>query len=88
METLQLLQQDKKAMGTRTLNWADVRDNTIWYIESKKAAHRFDGQGSFDHLQRTKTTNSYGTHHITLRRAGIRFGSHISEITLSQFLLY
>jgi hypothetical protein len=37
-------------MGTipQNAHWNSIRDTAMWYVEEKKAAHRFDGQGGFD----------------------------------------
>lgn len=35
--------RDEKALGTCAKDWESVRDAAMWYVEHKKAAHRFDG---------------------------------------------
>ena len=47
-KALQLLSADDKAMGTSELDWANVRNIAMAYVQQKKEGHRFDGQGSFD----------------------------------------
>ncbi|KAG9253201.1 uncharacterized protein F5Z01DRAFT_637460 [Emericellopsis atlantica] len=40
---------DKKALGPpKNLNWDSIRDTAMWYVEKKKAAHRFDGRVKYD----------------------------------------
>jgi len=39
---------DTMAIGTCVENWEAVRDKAMWYVEKKKAAHRFDGQAQYD----------------------------------------
>ncbi|KAI0426084.1 hypothetical protein F5Y09DRAFT_334430 [Xylaria sp. FL1042] len=39
--------QDGKALGTSASDWESVRD-VMWYIEDKKAKHRFDGTVQYD----------------------------------------
>jgi hypothetical protein len=43
----QVLNQNAQ-LGTGSTDWQYVRDTVMWYIEDKKAGHRFDGQGNFD----------------------------------------
>lgn len=40
--------QDSKALGTSAPDWQTVRDTAMWYVEHKKAAHRFDGTVPYD----------------------------------------
>lgn len=47
-EALEALERDGKAIGTGKLDWTSVRNGAMSYVERKKRAHRFDGQGSFD----------------------------------------
>ncbi|KAI5800041.1 hypothetical protein EDC01DRAFT_648706 [Geopyxis carbonaria] len=47
-EALAALQADGKALGTSNVNWNAVRDTAMWYVEKKKAEHRFDGKGDYD----------------------------------------
>ena len=47
-EALTALQADGKALGTSNVNWNAVRDAAMWYVEKKKAEHRFDGKGNYD----------------------------------------
>ncbi|KFA53510.1 hypothetical protein S40293_06531 [Stachybotrys chartarum IBT 40293] len=36
------------ALGTSADNWKLVRDTAMWYVEKKKAEHRFDGTADYD----------------------------------------
>ncbi|KAG9241590.1 hypothetical protein BJ878DRAFT_220797 [Calycina marina] len=47
-EALTALQADGKALGTSNVDWNAVRDAGMWYVEKKKAEHRFDGKGTYD----------------------------------------
>ncbi|KAK4156992.1 hypothetical protein C8A00DRAFT_40578 [Chaetomidium leptoderma] len=48
-EAIETALRDEKVLGTpKTLHWDSIRDTAMWYVELKKAAHRFDGQGGFD----------------------------------------
>ncbi|KAG9313922.1 hypothetical protein JVU11DRAFT_4694 [Chiua virens] len=47
-EGLALLDEDEKALGTRVIEWANVRNTAITYCNTKKAQHRFDGKGEGD----------------------------------------
>lgn len=50
-EALANLQADGRALGTSCLDWETIRDTAMWYVQSKEADHRFDGQalpGQFD----------------------------------------
>ncbi|KAF5560245.1 hypothetical protein FPHYL_6758 [Fusarium phyllophilum] len=48
-EAVEIALQDKRALGNpRNLSWDSIRDVAMWYVEDKKAAHRFDGQGEYD----------------------------------------
>lgn len=40
--------KDKKALEKVVDDWDFVRDTAMWYVEQKKAAHRFDGLGEFN----------------------------------------
>ncbi|KAI1418843.1 hypothetical protein F5Y12DRAFT_401581 [Xylaria sp. FL1777] len=51
-EAVEALIRDGKALGTSAKSWPAVRDIAMEYISRKKAAHRFDGQGTYD-LTRT-----------------------------------
>ncbi|PFH61722.1 hypothetical protein XA68_16443 [Ophiocordyceps unilateralis] len=39
---------DGNALGTCASDWKSVRDAAMWYVETKKAAHRFDGTVPYD----------------------------------------
>lgn len=39
---------DAEAMGKTVGGWDLLRDAAMWYVEKKKAEHRFDGIGQFD----------------------------------------
>lgn len=45
-EALQAVASDKRAVGTPISNWDSIRDTAMWYAESKRAAHRFDGKAA------------------------------------------
>ena len=47
-EALEALNADGKALGTSVTEWQAVRDGAMWYIQRKKAEHRFDGKGNFN----------------------------------------
>ncbi|KJZ71011.1 hypothetical protein HIM_09590 [Hirsutella minnesotensis 3608] len=47
-EALEAALSDGKALGTSASDWESVRDTAMWYVETKKAAHRFDGKGHYD----------------------------------------
>lgn len=49
-EAVETALQDEKALGTskKKLDWKSIRDVAMWYVEKKKSAHRFDGQGQYD----------------------------------------
>lgn len=47
-EALDTLSADGKALGTRVTEWQPVRDGVMWYIQKKRADHRYDGKGDFD----------------------------------------
>ncbi|GAB0137719.1 hypothetical protein EsDP_00005975 [Epichloe bromicola] len=48
-EAVETALQDTRALkASEGLNWDSVRDVAMWYVEQKKAAHRFDGQGDYD----------------------------------------
>jgi hypothetical protein len=47
-EALMSAIHDGKALGTSAKDWETVRDTAMWYVEKKKAAHRFDGTVHFD----------------------------------------
>ncbi|KAF4510617.1 hypothetical protein G6O67_002493 [Ophiocordyceps sinensis] len=42
-EAFQAALADGKALGTSAGDWQSVRDTAMWYVEAKKAAHRYDG---------------------------------------------
>ncbi|RYP06845.1 hypothetical protein DL764_002893 [Monosporascus ibericus] len=44
-EALETALRDGKALGTAVNNWDSARDAAMWYVEKKKAEHRFDGRG-------------------------------------------
>jgi hypothetical protein len=51
IEALELLGNDKKALGTSETDWQTVRDATMEYVEMKAAQHWSDGKakpGQFD----------------------------------------
>ncbi|KAK5707470.1 hypothetical protein LTR97_000004 [Elasticomyces elasticus] len=45
---LHLLQDDRNAVGTGQLDWSDVRECAMGYVERKKVEGRFDSSGGFD----------------------------------------
>lgn len=47
-EALEPLEADKEALGTRVLEWDQVRDEAMAYCQRKKDQHRFDEKGDFD----------------------------------------
>ncbi|KAM4054575.1 hypothetical protein HRG_005411 [Hirsutella rhossiliensis] len=47
-EALQAAIGDGRALGTCARDWESVRDTVMWYVEAKKAAHRFDGTVPYD----------------------------------------
>jgi hypothetical protein len=48
-EALLAAMKDGKALGSCAgESWESIRDVAMWYVEQKKAAHRFDGTVSFD----------------------------------------
>lgn len=50
-EALQVLRDDGKVLGRSSVEWQNVRDTAMWYVEKKAAEHRFDGKaepGRFD----------------------------------------
>lgn len=47
-EALMAARQDGRALATSVGEWQEVRDTAMWYVEHKKAAHRFDGTVSYD----------------------------------------
>ena len=47
-EALEALNADGKALGTSVTEWQAVRDGVMWYIQKKRAEHRFDGKGNFN----------------------------------------
>lgn len=50
-EALLAAMQDNRALGTSASGWQEVRDTAMSYVESKKAAHRFDGTVYYDPFQ-------------------------------------
>lgn len=47
-EAFHQVSQEHRALDKVVDNWGSVRDTAMWYIEHKKASHRFDGQGQYD----------------------------------------
>lgn len=47
-EALSAALQDGRALGTSAGDWESVRNAAMWYIERKKAGHRFDGRVHHD----------------------------------------
>ncbi|KAK1656971.1 hypothetical protein BDP55DRAFT_568275 [Colletotrichum godetiae] len=47
-ESFETALRDGNALGTSADNWKLVRDTVMWYIEKKKAEHRFDGTSDYD----------------------------------------
>jgi hypothetical protein len=47
-EVLQGLKEDSKALGTSIVDWKEVRDAAMSYVQRKKDEHRFNGEGDFD----------------------------------------
>ena len=48
-EAVETTLADKGTLDTLDgLTWQAIRDAAMWYVEQKKAAHPFDGQGRFD----------------------------------------
>ena len=47
-EALHLVSLDPGALGSRVEDWEKAQETAMWYVERKKAAHRFDGLGEFD----------------------------------------
>ncbi|EQK97991.1 hypothetical protein OCS_06296 [Ophiocordyceps sinensis CO18] len=45
-EALQMIQMDRKAIGTAVVDWPTVRDASLRYVMEKEADHRFDGQAA------------------------------------------
>ncbi|KAJ8106068.1 hypothetical protein ONZ43_g7188 [Nemania bipapillata] len=42
-EAVESAMQDGKALAACAESWSKVRDAAMWYVEKKKADHRFDG---------------------------------------------
>lgn len=61
-EALQLLGEDKTALGTKVTDWNTVRDAAMEYAERKAAEHRFDGTVS------TFDTRKVPTYDLLTRR--------------------
>lgn len=47
-EALEAIDTDGQALGTSVVGWQTARERAMWYIEKKKAEHRFDGKWNFD----------------------------------------
>lgn len=48
-EAFETAQRDKRVLGTpNSVYWDSIRNTAMWYVEQKKADHRFDGRGAFD----------------------------------------
>ncbi|KAI1766362.1 hypothetical protein GGR53DRAFT_464429 [Hypoxylon sp. FL1150] len=43
-EALERLVGDGRALGTSVDDWDAAREEAMWYVEKKKAEHRFDGE--------------------------------------------
>ena len=56
-EALDEIRAHAELLGTSRIEWQDVRDTAMWYVEKKKSEHRFDGQGDFD-IKRIATYDS------------------------------
>ncbi|OHE90607.1 hypothetical protein CORC01_14091 [Colletotrichum orchidophilum] len=50
-EALLTAMQDGRALGTSAGGWQEVRDTAMFYVESKKEVHRFDGTIYYDPAQ-------------------------------------
>ncbi|KAK5998887.1 hypothetical protein PT974_01271 [Cladobotryum mycophilum] len=50
-EALETAAKDSNVLASCVGNWQIVRDTAMRYVEEKKEAHRFDGQGQFDASQ-------------------------------------
>ncbi|KAK1988415.1 hypothetical protein LZ30DRAFT_20775 [Colletotrichum cereale] len=48
-EGLEAVLRDGNALGTSVVDWKSVRDIAMWYVEKKKAEHRFAGASHYDH---------------------------------------
>ncbi|KAI1193015.1 hypothetical protein F5X97DRAFT_329028 [Nemania serpens] len=44
-EAVDAVLKDDKALSSTVETWTEIKDTAMHYIESKKASHRFDGQG-------------------------------------------
>lgn len=47
-EALETIMADGKLLGTNSVEWGTVRDETMAYCQRKKDQHRFDGHGVYD----------------------------------------
>lgn len=47
-EAFEVALKDGGVLGTSAAGWSSVRDTAMGYVEKKKAAHRFDGQGQYN----------------------------------------
>ncbi|KZZ93300.1 hypothetical protein AAL_05685 [Moelleriella libera RCEF 2490] len=47
-EALHLAGNEPGTLHPRVKDWEAIRDMAMWYVEQKKAEHRFDGLGHFD----------------------------------------
>ncbi|KAK2594673.1 hypothetical protein QQS21_007649 [Conoideocrella luteorostrata] len=54
-EAIQLASRERGALGPTITDWSAIRDKTMWYVDQKKAAHRYDGLGLRADLARTAT---------------------------------
>ncbi|KAI0101709.1 hypothetical protein GGR51DRAFT_563170 [Nemania sp. FL0031] len=48
-EAIEAAMQDGRALAACAKSWGLVRDTVMWYVEAKKASHRFDGKGNYDY---------------------------------------
>ncbi|KAI1334692.1 hypothetical protein F5Y15DRAFT_283725 [Xylariaceae sp. FL0016] len=56
-EALEVPTGDKTTMGTSMKSWMLAHDAAMWYVERKKAAHRFDGQAKPGQSAKKKAAN-------------------------------
>ena len=47
-ESLLTVFHDGKSLGKSATNWHSVRDTAMWYVGTKKAARRFEGEVNHD----------------------------------------
>jgi hypothetical protein len=50
-EAVESAMRDGKALATSAKNWREVRNAAMWYVEKKKADHRFDGTKVYDNTK-------------------------------------